>query len=97
MVAFGSFQQIITNELIEILNKFKLNNKIKIIFRPHPGYQEVPKVDKLSINMKDSFNKLVNKSDIVIVAGDSSIAVDTFVANKKMIIYLGQGNLNYSP
>jgi|MDSW01.2.fsa_nt_gb surface carbohydrate biosynthesis protein (TIGR04326 family) len=97
MVAFGSFQQIITNELIEILNRFKSNNKIKIIFRPHPGYQEVPKVDKLSINMKDSFNKLVNKSDIVIVAGDSSIAVDTFVANKKMIIYLGQGNLNYSP
>ena len=61
MVAFGSFQQIITNELIEILNRFKSNNKIKIIFRPHPGYQEVPKVDKLSINMKDSFNKLVNK------------------------------------
>ena len=97
LIIFGSFQKSITDELVDTLNRFKFRDKVKIMFRPHPGYQEVPNIGNLSLNTKDSFNRLVGKSDIIIVAGDSSIAVDAFFANKKMIIYLGQGNLNYSP
>ena len=89
----GSFQSGVTQDLLIDLENIDVN--IKYTFRPHPGNRDLNV--SFFTDIKSSLNKLLNEADIVIVSNDSSVAVDAYLANKFVIVYLGKGKTNLSP
>ena len=69
------------------------------IFRPHPGTNIYLKKNLAFIKKTKgtSLNSDIKKSDIIIVSGSSSVAVETLILGKKLIVFNDKRLLNLSP
>lgn len=97
ILILGSFVHSTTLELINSINI--INNNIQIVykFRAHPGNKIANIKKPICLDENTSIEMSIAESDLLIIAGDSSVAVDSYLAKKNIIIFLGSGNLNYSP
>ena len=100
ILLIGDVDNINTKSLIDTV--FKINKSVKefnYFFRPHPG-SNVTLNKNLSF-IKKSKNKSIIKdvkdSDIAIVSGSSSVAVEVLLMGKSLIVYYNTNLLNLSP
>ncbi len=95
ILVLGGYLKELTRELLESTNMLK--EELSFNFRSHPGYV----IDTKNYNVTNDNNSTIEKSlienDIIIIAGDSSAAIDAYLAKKFVIIYTKKGDLNYSP
>ena len=97
ILILGSFVQSITTELINSIDTNHNYNEVSYRFRSHPGNKIGNLKQPIYNDENYSIEVSISKSDLLIIAGDSSVAVESYLAQKNIIIFLGCGNLNYSP
>ena len=95
ILVLGGYLKELTRELLESTNMLK--EELSFNFRSHPGYVIDIKNYNVTYDNNNTIEKSLIENDIVIVAGDSSVAIDAYLAKKIVIIYTKKGDLNYSP
>ena len=95
ILVLGGYLKELTRELLESTNMLK--EELSFNFRSHPGYVIDIKNYNVTYDDNNTIEKSLIENDIVIVAGDSSVAIDAYLAKKIVIIYTKKGDLNYSP
>ena len=102
VIILGGYLQDLTDRLINVINSFITeNNKsnITFYFKEHPGYK-IKKSQLLSIKKFTKNSKTKNlfyNYDCSIVAGDSSVAIDSFLNGCETIIFMDSNEVNFNP
>lgn len=100
ILLIGDIDKKNTIELLRSINTIKSQIKeYNITFRSHPG-QILDNQAKI-LNILNSRERLlevdINRNDMVIVSGSSSVALEVLFLNKPLVVYLSKDKLNLSP
>tara|TARA_Y100000590_G_scaffold291722_1_gene328473 strand:+ start:869 stop:2701 length:1833 start_codon:yes stop_codon:yes gene_type:complete len=100
ILIIGDIDRVNTKSLISAID---LNNadlkKYNFYFRGHPGALLAKEATRQGFdisNERDIFNDII-KSDLVIVSGSSSVAIEVLILGRPVIVYLNYSQLNMSP
>lgn len=100
----GDYEYDTTNKLIFDFSKIisSIPDISKISFRPHPGNLKTNKILSSLSNCNINISKQtlildIIEHDNIIIAGSSSVSLETYLMHKKTIVYLDIKNLNTSP
>ncbi len=97
ILVLGSYVKEVTEDLVLIINKLSNELDFDYKFRPHPGQIIQNKFNNFKYDLSKNLSNAISRHNVMIVAGDSSVAIDVYLAKKELLIYLKKGDLNYSP
>jgi surface carbohydrate biosynthesis protein (TIGR04326 family) len=100
ILILGEYDQKTTLTMIRALERIKTDKNIEIFFRPHPGRiiheKYLKNIKVLSVNKKIS--EILNDNyEIAISAGSTSAALDVYLNDIPLIIFIEKTSLNLSP
>ncbi len=102
VIILGGYLEDLTNKMINVINSFINENKesgVNFYFKEHPGYK-IKKSQLLSIKKftkTRATNNLFSNYDCSIIAGDSSVTIDSFLNGCETIIFLDSDEINFNP
>ena len=102
ILILGGFLEGLTDDLlrsINLINKKHNHNLYKFDFKFHPGYlPRQNKIEKLNCLPEDiKLDSIIRSYDAAIIAGDSSVSIDTFSKGCKTIVFMSSGEINFNP
>lgn len=93
-----------TKNLLSDIKKISdvIKDKFEFSFRPHPGTMNIEKLISFAKNMQINISSSDLITDIsihnkVIIVDSSSVSIESYLMNKKTIVYLGFKKLNLNP
>lgn len=100
ILVIGEFRLDPTLDMLHAIRQTKPDfNKVSISFKPHPAC----KINQALIRMpevlitNESIDTIVQNFDLVVVAGNSTAALDIYYSHVDIIVYLGRHDLNLCP
>lgn len=100
ILLIGDIDKKNTTELIRSINIIKSQiREYNITFRSHPGQILNNQANKLNIlNSRERLLEVdINRNDMIIVSGSSSVALEVLFLNKPLVVFLSKDKLNLSP
>tara|TARA_Y100000816_G_scaffold292520_1_gene288293 strand:- start:5541 stop:7397 length:1857 start_codon:yes stop_codon:yes gene_type:complete len=104
ILLIGDIDYYSTKKLLDDVQEISnfLDKKTKLIFRPHPGTKKIKNLINSATKKNFSISELplieeILKSDTIIVAGSSSVSVESYLLNKNVLVYLDRQKLNINP
>jgi surface carbohydrate biosynthesis protein (TIGR04326 family) len=100
ILVVGELKTAITLEMLSaVLIAVECNEDIIVTFKPHPGSSiSAAMINNPSVRITtEPLDHLIPISDIAIVSGSTSAAVDVYYSDINTIIHLGSDELNLSP
>jgi len=100
ILVLGDYDEKINYEILKVLEKAIENSNfnLKIFYKPHPASEKLSFSKKLNVNIiKDTFNKVSKKIDLVLCSSNSSASLDVLYFDLPLAVYLNQKTLNLSP
>jgi surface carbohydrate biosynthesis protein (TIGR04326 family) len=100
ILVVGELKTAITLEMLSaVLIAVECNEDIIVTFKPHPGSSiSAAMINNPSVRITtEPIDHLIPISDIAIVSGSTSAAVDVYYSDINTIIHLGNDELNLSP
>ena len=94
-IFLGDIQDYSTNEIIKLLS---LNNKVKFFdYKPHPDSNlNLNKFNNVNIIKNLDMKKIISIYETFIF-GSTSMAIEFYLLNKKIVVFKDETNLNLSP
>lgn len=94
-IFLGDIQDYSTNEIIKLLS---FNNKVKYFdYKPHPDSNlNLNKFNNVNIIKNLDIKKIISIYDTLIF-GSTSMAIEFYLLNKKIVVFKDETNLNLSP
>ena len=100
ILVVGELKTTTTLEMLsDVLIAVECNEDMIVTFKPHPGsYISAAMINNPSVRIvTEPLDSLLPISDIAIVSGSTSAAVDVYYSGINTIIHLGSDELNLSP
>jgi len=89
-----------TQNLIDLAEKInsEFENEFRFLLKPHPASSMGSMYSKMNITISNiDIIELINKANIVLANSITTAALDAYLLNKSVFVYLKPGDLNLSP
>lgn len=89
-----------TQNLIDLAEKInsEFKNEFRFFLKPHPASSMGSMNSKINITISNiDIIELINKANIVLANSITTAALDAYLLNKRVFVYLKPGDLNLSP